>query len=98
MKPVNGSVDGCLGESVPSTTEQWLTNGRTTLIRLDILPPAISKVRPVAFTPITTQISATRSAQLQWRLLHMSSVLPTSNILLDAEYSKKEKCPRCCCF
>jgi hypothetical protein len=65
MKAVNGFTDCCAAEIISSATKQRLTTGRRkTLIRLDVLPPAISEVRRVAFTPITTQISATMNCAI----------------------------------
>jgi hypothetical protein len=62
MKVANSFTDCCVVEIISPASKQWLTTGRRkTLIRLDVLPPAISEVRRVAFTPITTQISATRN-------------------------------------
>lgn len=65
MKVVNGFTDCCVAEIISLASKQWLTTGRRkTLIRLDVLPRAISEVRRVAFTPITKQISATRNCAL----------------------------------
>jgi hypothetical protein len=62
MKAVNGFTDCCAAEIISSATKQWLTTARgKTLIRPDVLLSDISEVRRVAFTPITTQISATRN-------------------------------------
>jgi hypothetical protein len=62
MKVVNGFTGCCVAEIISSAAKQWLTTGRRkTVIRLDVLPAAISEVRRVAFAPITTQISATRT-------------------------------------
>jgi hypothetical protein len=65
MKVVNGFTGCCVAEIISSAAKQWLTTGRRkTVIRLDVLPAAISEVRRVAFAPITTQISATRTYSL----------------------------------
>ena len=55
-------VGYCADEIISCAPKQWLpTVRRMKLIRLDDVPHAISEVRRVAFTPITTQISATTS-------------------------------------
>jgi hypothetical protein len=62
MKLVNGGVGYCVDEIISFAAKQWLpAERRMELIRLDAVPRAISEVRRVAFTPITTQISATTS-------------------------------------
>jgi len=62
MKLRNGGVGYCVDEIISYAPKQWLpTVRRMKLIRLDAVPRAISEVRRVAFTPITTQISATTS-------------------------------------
>jgi hypothetical protein len=62
MKLRNGGVGYCVDEIISYVSEQWLPSvRRMKLIRLDAVPRTISEVRRVAFTPITTQISATTS-------------------------------------
>jgi hypothetical protein len=62
MKLVNGWLGYCVDEIISFAAKQCLpTERRMKLIRLDAVPHAISEVRRVAFTPITTQISATTS-------------------------------------
>jgi hypothetical protein len=56
MKLVNGFADYCAAGIISFAAKQWLpTRRRMTLIRLDVLPPAISEARRVAFTPINTE-------------------------------------------
>jgi len=72
MKLRNGGVGYCVDEIISYAPKQWLPAvRRMKIIRLDAVPRAISEVRRFAFTPITTQISATTSLQFQWWLVDL---------------------------